>query len=74
MDIIDGIEITETCADCIHCLKLYVAPCYTEVPSDRYVCDIFAKEANRIDYISDNKGFCECFTRKEKKWKEQENS
>ena len=60
----DSVDITERCADCRHCLKLYVPPCYTEVPTDRFVCDYFREEEGEVMYINDDKGFCECFSKK----------
>ena len=58
------IEITETCADCKYCVKLYVPPCkcFKDIPKDAYVCSLFLKEANRVQWLGDNRGFCEMFT------------
>ena len=60
-NVVDGIEITQTCADCVHCLKLYVPPCYKDIPDDRYVCNALTWEVPQVMYIGDDKGFCECF-------------
>ena len=62
------IDITETCAECKFCTKLYVPPCecFEDIPKDAYVCTIWllTGQADEVQYLGDNKGFCEMFSKK----------
>ena len=54
------------CADCRFCTKLYVPPCdcYKDIPKDAYVCTVFLKDADRVQYLEDDQSICEMFTEK----------
>ena len=66
---------TYTCKDCEFCKLLYIPPakCFDEVTKacggtkNSYICSAFEEEANRVQFLGDNTGFCEIFTLKQDK-------
>ena len=58
-----------SCAECVFCSKLYVPPakCFNDIPKDSYVCTLFLKETNSVQYLGDDSGRCEMFERSEEK-------
>lgn len=54
------------CKDCKYIRGLYVPPidAYKDIPKDKFVCTLFEGEDNRVMYLEDDKGMCECFSRK----------
>lgn len=63
----------ECCRNCKYCKVLYVPPAkyFDEVTKavggekTSYVCSVFIDEANRVQFLGDDSGMCEMFTKKE---------
>lgn len=56
----------EKCEYCKYLTKLYVPPIdvYKNIPKDAFVCTLFLKEANQVQYLDTKDGMCEMFTEK----------
>ena len=57
----------EKCANCKHCVKLYVPPCdcFKDIPKDSFACKLFLNEAKQVMYLYNDQGMCEMWTQKE---------
>ena len=49
----------ESCENCIHCVKLYVPPCYEDIPQGACVCEAYGDDDLSVMFLRDNKGMCE---------------